>query len=181
LVDDAEKKYFSMLPVGQAIVKLQDRWRRPFLIKAPLVEVRKGLVTDELLGRFVKGSLTAAGLRRAVNRAFGRAGTELAHGTVLDQAALDFLGDVMEHEDDSVRMRYKRLHISVDKGNGLKSRLIQSGILEEQEVKVGRTYKYYSGSPDAVEAWSEQDGGPWFDRHSTETPAPRCFGERAIK
>lgn len=85
--------------------------------------------------------MSAAGLRRAVNRAFGRAGTELAHHTALDQAALDFVEDVLERQDDSVRMRYKRLHLSVDKGNGLKSRLVRDGILEEQEVKVGRTYK----------------------------------------
>jgi hypothetical protein len=29
----------------------------------------------------------------------------------------------------------------VDKGNSLKNRLVEDGILEEQEVKVGRTYK----------------------------------------
>jgi len=72
LVEETEKKWFSMLPVGRAIVKLQDRWRRPFLVQIPLVPVRKGLVTDELLERFVKGSLTVRGLRRAVDRKFGR-------------------------------------------------------------------------------------------------------------
>lgn len=141
LVDDSEKKFFSMLSVGQAIVKLQDRWKRPFLIYVPLVKVRKGLVSDDLLGKFIKGSLTASGLRHAVNRAFGRAPPDLTHDKVLDQDAFGFLEDVMRHQDDGVRMRYKRLGLSADKGNRLKSLLIENGILEEQEVKVGRTYK----------------------------------------
>ena len=32
-VPEYEKRYFSMLPVGQGIVKLQDRWRQPFLVQ----------------------------------------------------------------------------------------------------------------------------------------------------
>ena len=141
LVDDSEKKFFSMLPVGQAIVKLQDRWRRPFLIYVPLVKVRKGLVSDDLLAKFLKGSLSASGLRRAVNRAFGREPPDLAHDKVLDQDAFTFLEDVIEHQDDGVRTRYKRLGLSADKGTRLKNQLIENGILEEQEVKVGRTRK----------------------------------------
>ncbi|HHE65354.1 MAG TPA: hypothetical protein ENL09_04960, partial [Bacteroidetes bacterium] len=42
LLDADEKKYFSMLPVGQGIVKLQDKWMKPFLVKFPLVDIQKG-------------------------------------------------------------------------------------------------------------------------------------------
>ena len=42
LVAEQDKRWFSMLPIGRAIAKLQDRWRRPFLIQIPLVKVRKG-------------------------------------------------------------------------------------------------------------------------------------------
>lgn len=141
-IDDAEKRLLSTLPVGHAVVKLQDRWRRPFLITVPFVAVRKGLVTDELLGKMLKGSLTAAGVRHAVKRASGPSESSgLAHHTPLDEAALVLVEDVIEHPDDSVRMRYKRLRLSGDKGNRLKGRLIQDGILEEQQVKVGRVYR----------------------------------------
>ena len=144
LVDSVEKKWFSMLPVGQAIVKLQDCWRRPFLVQIPLVPVQKGLVTDELLGRFLKGSLTASGLRRAVNRQAARlpdSGSDLFNDRPLDEICFEFLEDVMAHEDDGVRVRYKRLGWSGDKGNRIKNQLVESGVLEEQEVKTGRTYK----------------------------------------
>jgi hypothetical protein len=141
LVRDTEKKCFSMLPVGQAIVKLQDRWRRPFLIQIPLVKVRKGGVTDNLLTRFLEGSLTRVGLKRAVDRAFGRLSPDLAQDEPLTAEDLAFLRDVIEHEDDSVRMRYHRLGISVDRGSRLKRELVDSGILMEEEIKVGRTRK----------------------------------------
>ena len=38
-----------MLPVGHAVVKLQNRWRRPFLVRLPLVPVAKGHVSDQQL------------------------------------------------------------------------------------------------------------------------------------
>ncbi len=140
LVEESEKKWFSMLPVGRAIVKLQDRWRRPFLVQIPLVPVRKGLVTDELLEAFVKGSLTARGLRQAVDRQFGRMPHSLTE-EALDQDALNVVDDVLKYQDDSLRARYKRLRLNVDKGTRLKNQLVENGVLEEQEVKVGRARK----------------------------------------
>lgn len=125
-----------MLPVGQAIVKMQDRWRRPFLIQVPHVHVPKGAVTDELLGRFLNGSVTRSGLRRAANkasRASGLTPAGLARPLVADE--LTFVEDVLAHPDDGIRSRYTRLRLSGDKGNRIKSRLVSDGFLEEQEIK----------------------------------------------
>src|SRR6266540_1620425 len=61
LLEDREKDYLSMLPVGQGIVKLQDRWRRPFLVQFPLVDVSKGSVTDDDLKRYLKDKSVIAG------------------------------------------------------------------------------------------------------------------------
>jgi len=94
-----------------------------------------------LLVKFLNGSLTVSGMRRVINRMFGRNPPDLTHENVLDADALEFIRDVMEHQDDGVRVRYKRLGISVDKGNGIKNQLIENGILEEKELKAGRTYK----------------------------------------
>jgi hypothetical protein len=41
------KQYFSMLPVGTAIVKLAERYYRPFLVSIPFVELKQEAVTDE--------------------------------------------------------------------------------------------------------------------------------------
>ncbi len=41
------KQYFSMLPVGTAIVKLAERYYRPFLVSIPFVELKQEAVSDE--------------------------------------------------------------------------------------------------------------------------------------
>jgi DNA-binding MarR family transcriptional regulator/energy-coupling factor transporter ATP-binding protein EcfA2 len=46
---DDKKKYFSMLPVGHAIVKLAERYHNPFLIKAPFINIKKNRVNDAIL------------------------------------------------------------------------------------------------------------------------------------
>jgi hypothetical protein len=39
----------GVLPMGRAIVKLQDRHSRPFAIQVPRLSIRKGSVTDKML------------------------------------------------------------------------------------------------------------------------------------
>ncbi|MFC1755524.1 ATP-binding protein [Thermoproteota archaeon] len=43
------KKFFSMLPVGYAIVKLAERYHNPFLIKAPFIDTKKHPVDDTFI------------------------------------------------------------------------------------------------------------------------------------
>jgi Helicase HerA, central domain len=42
-----KKEIFSKLPVGTAVVKLSERHTSPFLIKAPLINLRKETISDE--------------------------------------------------------------------------------------------------------------------------------------
>lgn len=44
-----KKKYFSMLPVGYAIVKLADRFYNPFMIRCPYIELKDQHVSDEVI------------------------------------------------------------------------------------------------------------------------------------
>jgi len=41
------RKYFNMLPVGTAIVKLAERYYAPFMIKVPFIDLKESRVTDE--------------------------------------------------------------------------------------------------------------------------------------
>ncbi len=41
-----KRNYFSMLPVGQAIVKLVERYHDPFLVRVPLVDVDKTAISN---------------------------------------------------------------------------------------------------------------------------------------
>jgi predicted transcriptional regulator len=48
------RKYFSMLPVGYAIVKLAERYHEPFLIKIPFVELKKETMNDMEIGEAMR-------------------------------------------------------------------------------------------------------------------------------
>ena len=127
LVDSDEKKYFSMLPVGWGIVKLQDRWTRPFLVRFPLVNVKKGFVTDEVL----KG-----GLQDGKN-CFDVVGNP----RLLDDVGLGFLKDIATYRDDGVYVRYERLNLNPAVGHKIKEELIGRGLIEQQVVDLGKTRK----------------------------------------
>jgi len=52
------KKYFSMLPVGQAIVRLAERYHEPFLIDVPFVELKKEAVTDDFVAKRMRKAIS---------------------------------------------------------------------------------------------------------------------------
>ncbi len=139
LVNDSEKHCFSRLPVGQGVVKLQDRWTSPVLVQFPLVEVRKGLVTDAVLEAFLRGSMTLSGLRQAVRQESGEKGRSRVEDIIDREGALTVVHDIIRHSDDGVDARYRRLGFSTDKGNRLKLELLDAGVIEEQVVRIGRT------------------------------------------
>ncbi len=49
LLDTDQRTYLNQLPVGTCIVKLQDAYRKPFLVRLPHVRIPKGAVTDDEL------------------------------------------------------------------------------------------------------------------------------------
>ncbi|CAG0985932.1 hypothetical protein PHYC_02023 [Phycisphaerales bacterium] len=139
LVDD--RRCFGMLSVGHAVVKLQDRWRRPFLVRFPKVDVHKGSVTDEVLARFMAE-------KRAGSAGTGQELAELArvrrvprHDRLLQADELRFIEDVVNVPEDGVKARYRRLGLSGHRGHGIKQRLVREGWLEGAVVPVGRSRK----------------------------------------
>jgi hypothetical protein len=49
LLDQDQRAYLHQLPVGTCVVKLQDAYRKPFLIKLPHVRIPKGAISDDEL------------------------------------------------------------------------------------------------------------------------------------
>ena len=143
LLDADEKKYFSMLPVGQGIIKLQDRWMKPFFVKFPLVDIQKGMVTDEVLLRYFSGislGTTHSPGKRSVPPVFD-VFRRIPFDVILEKPALQLLYDILTHPHDGVRQRYRRLGISDKKGHQSKEGLLHQGWLESQTVVLGQTRK----------------------------------------
>jgi hypothetical protein len=49
--------FFSMIPVGCAIVRLSERHFQPFLVKVPFIELKKEAVTDEAIKKRMEGKI----------------------------------------------------------------------------------------------------------------------------
>lgn len=135
-LDDADKHALSLLPVGYAIVKFQDRYRKPFLIRIPAVAVAKGSVRDVDLASNNSPSGAGSGEIAGVGGTGGGFGQSAVSDQLLDEDAVRFLEDVIAHEDDGVKVRYARLWFSGDKGNRLRNMLVRTGWLDAETVRV---------------------------------------------
>ncbi len=67
------KNYFSMLPVGSAIVKLSERYNLPFLIEVPQIELRKKEVSDTDLAIKMKAVFTGKEIEAGKDPEFRKA------------------------------------------------------------------------------------------------------------
>lgn len=134
-----EKRFLNLLPVGQGIVKLQDRWRQPFLVQFPLVDAKKGAVTDELLHQVQHGKISWAAFRDRTGGYFTSPSRSRQNAMSLEEGAVALLCDVFHHPDDGVDLQYQRLQVSADKGNRWKEQLTQNGLVRSDTVKSGRT------------------------------------------
>ncbi len=144
LLDADEKKYFSMLPVGQGIIKLQDRWMSPIHVQFPLMNVKKGSVTDDMLARYSainQTKMTGSGRKMSIPTYFGQVRRVQLYDIPLNEPAFAFIEDVLQHPDDGVKTRYKRLDLSIGTANKLKDQLLAQGWLEDETIDIGQTRK----------------------------------------
>jgi len=144
LLDPEEKKYFSQLPIGQGIVKLQDRWTSPFLVKFLPVKVEKGSVTDDVLRRYfnVKDEISSGSGRKTFEESYFRQVPRIPLLDIpLNEPAFKLLYDIIQYPDDGVKNRYARLGISVGSGNRTKEVLLSQRWVESQVVELDQTRK----------------------------------------
>lgn len=136
-VPDSEKGLFSMLPCGQGVVKLQDRWRQPFLVQFPHIQVAKGAVTDDLLKKYINGSWSRYQLRREtpVEGDSSHLGTG---DRLLTLHEFRLIHDVLQHPESPVRERRVRLGFSGERITQVKEGLLLRGWLLVDHVKEGR-------------------------------------------
>ncbi|PHS04792.1 MAG: hypothetical protein COA78_16090 [Blastopirellula sp.] len=138
-LDESEKRHLNLLPVGHGVVKMQDRWRQPFLVKFPLVNAKKGIVTDQLLEGLQNGTISWSEFRERTLANSHSQQDSRNNATSLEEGSVKLLHDIAQFPLDGVDARYKRLGVSVDKGNQWKTQLVQNGLARPERVKVNRT------------------------------------------
>jgi len=133
LLDNREKEYLGKLEVGYGIVKLQGRWFSPFLVKFPLIKIKKGIVTDEMIKRKMRGysgySKESYGEDEEQGEIQG-----IPPGGKPSEEEKEYLVDIVKNPFAGVVERIERLGISARKGNDLKELLIANNSIEQKEI-----------------------------------------------
>jgi hypothetical protein len=135
LLLDTGKDVLGTLEVGQAVVKLQGRITRPFLISIPEFRIEKGRVTDGHIREYMKDKVSKFSIEDEVSD--DAAGDErgLSEDVTISPAndpEIAFLKDVVDHPDSGVAARYKRLGLSGRQGQKLKTKLLDQSLIEEE-------------------------------------------------
>ena len=124
----------------------------PVLVKFPLVNINKGSVTDDILARYSainNAKTTGSGWNTPMLKhnysmlqpAFGQVPRIPLYDIPMEEPAFAFIEDVLQHPNDGVKARYKRLGLSTGTANRLKDQLLAQGWLEDQTVDIGQTRK----------------------------------------
>ena len=128
LLKDQEKDILGNLQIGQAVVRLQGRSVKPFLINVPEFNIKKGTFTDaKVIRHMTKLGLLSVRKHPKIDPVISPDISSAA-----DSLKLGFLADVANFPDSGVAERYKRLGLSVRQGQKLKDKLAGELLIQEQ-------------------------------------------------
>jgi hypothetical protein len=143
LLDTKRARYLGKLEIGWAMVKLQGRWFEPFLVRFPLVRVKKGTVTDEdvvaAMSGFWKERPEPEPEQTEVGGEIHTA--EEQANSVQDEMPKNarlLLFDVYNQPASPVTERYERVGVNNYQGNRAKDWLVGQGYLTSGSVSTGR-------------------------------------------
>ena len=146
LLENDQIDFLGQLETGTAIVKLQGRHFKPFLVRFPLFPIKKGNITDSDIKKHMRSYY---GERDTLHHDPGNRGTirdingdvkkEEIETTLTDIERL-FLEDIAKNPVSGVVARYERLRINRYQGNKIQNSLIQKGFISWRPVstKKGR-------------------------------------------
>jgi len=140
LLEREQVDFLGQLETGTAIVKLQGRHFKPFLVRFPLFPIRKGVVSDpDLLRRNGSNSEESEVVRvekeikRLVRTVEGLVNKE-GKQVVLTEDERRFLGDIARNPISGVVARYTRIGINRYQGNQIQGRLLENKMISWKPV-----------------------------------------------
>ena len=139
-----QKEFFSRIPVGKAIVKLSERYSKPFLIKVPKYEAKGENISDERVAGRMKALVEGVEInekRPEFKKAITQRISEIEM-TDDQKKFIDFLLYNPEHEYGTVEF-YRKAGFTPRKGNQIKNQLHKKGLVEVQEKKYPNGWKKF--------------------------------------
>ena len=147
LLDRDEVEFLGQLEAGTAIVKLQGRYFKPFVVRFPLFSIEKGSVSDEEIRRRMSGCKEESeevrldieieklvrsfeGLVKEIENSFGiEKGEQNEAFGKLSEEEKRFLSDIARCPLSGVVSRYARLGLNRYQGNKIQHLLLSKGLI----------------------------------------------------
>lgn len=159
-----KKKYFSMLPVGSAIVKLAERHYSPFQVEVQLSKLKKINISDDDIRSRMAAAMSSVkrnvsedieGLRNEMSRisnimnisgvstkeADKEWKSALSKSLSLTTQQKNFINYIKKYPQYGTAQAYKALKLSARQGDKIKKELIGLGLIEVEEVKYEKGWK----------------------------------------
>lgn len=147
-LDQKQKKFISQLQPGQAIVKLQSRYTKPFLVNMPLFNIiRDRILTDSEIKRQL-GSFSSFSPVNSASKQENRSYSSFTFQDI-NKDDVAFLLSVLQKPFLSAASRYKDLNFYIDKANAIKKKLLNNNLISEVQIQLSqkRTIKLFHLSP----------------------------------
>ncbi len=132
LLDRDEQMFLGKLPVGTAIVKLQNRWHAPFMLKLPYVPIKTGKTTDEAIRARMGGYFT----EQAVASQGTANPTDISVISDADKEMKRLLVSIAEKPLLGIAERYRTICLNPRSGNQCKRKLMELGLIKEVSIKI---------------------------------------------
>ncbi len=159
LLKDEDKESLGKLPVGEAIVKIQGRWTKPFHVRFPEFQIQKGKITDADLRRRNPGDSA----KNAVIPMFPLTKKEILpipsadkelNRTGTSEGEARFLEDVMAFPIAGLNERIVRAGFSTRGVYSVISSLLEKGLISSASVSTLRGKKRIMPPPQNL--WAVQ-------------------------
>ena len=131
LLDYEESQFLGKLPVGTAIVKLQNRWHAPFLLKLPYVPIATGKTADDMVkakmasylpeSEVIYPEITQPHIVRVISPA--------------DKDSKKLLVSIVDEPLLGIAERYRKIRLNPKTGNKYKQQLISQALVKEVTIK----------------------------------------------
>jgi len=139
-----QREFFSRLPVGKGIVKLSERYSKPFLVNVPKYPEKDEITSDKKVKQRMKALVEGHEIenkrpefRKAITQRISE--VELTED---QQRFMNFLLYNPEHEYGTVEF-YRKAGFTPRKGNMIKNQLHKKGLVEVKEVKYPNGWKKF--------------------------------------
>ncbi len=136
------RDYIGKLPIGYAIVKVQDRWPSPFLVRFPQFQISSPLKSPYTERNHIRGyslKQTVEELQSVLNeaiRALPQSDRRQRKEQGISAQERSLLLDIVNYPLSVITERFKRLGWSAHTGTKIKWRLLEKGFIEQEKVSV---------------------------------------------